>query len=635
MDAPLLVAPPRAPASLFARCYVLALFTLLTTLQTLFWFTFSSASEPGVKAYYGWDDAVLDLLLAWGPVVGLAVQPFATALLARRAGIERAMRLSAALMLACCALRLLPSLLHADWRQRHQRLVLGAAHVAQILNAAAGPLLMSGPTTVSARWFAPAHRGLATAVAYCGGNVGSLATFGLGPLLIANDASKVPRLLAVELALAAAAALAACAYLPAAPLAAEAASDAPAAEARCTAAACAGMGRARRALLDAPLATLAIVAGAQAGVSSAWQGVLSQQLAPPTFPARTAGLVGIVNGGACLLGNLLGGRLADACRARLSGCLALAYVGAGVAYALYALSLPSVCAAAPLLPWHDEYSLLTWSGFCGVCQGVADPLALELAAALCHRREPSNGAASVPIAAVDAGATSALSAGLVVASWNAASLLLLLLAPSLAHGAQGVNAAVPVTYALCAACVLAIACTVHRRAPPATPAAGAKGAAGAPMPPRFARGAVPEWMAHLASEGYVILADCLTADECDTAKGLLWDWLEGLGSGIDRCNVATWTDAQWPGHASFGFLMSRGGGHSAAAWYVRSHANVVAAFEAIWRTPELLVSLDTPIVWRPWWRRPSSEVEGATWLPRASTRRCRQVSSRGRKPEKK
>ena len=88
--------------------------------------------------------------------------------------------------------------------------------------------------------------------------------------------------------------------------------------------------------------------------------------------------------------------------------------------------------------------------------------------------------------------------------------------------------------------------------------------------------------------------------------------------------VATWADERWPGHTKFGFLMSRGGGHSRAAWFVRSHPRVVAAFEAIWGTSELLASLDTPIVWRPWWLCPSPSEGDSAWLPKVERLHCDQ-----------
>ena len=35
---------------------------------------------------------------------------------------------------------------------------------------------------------------------------------------------------------------------------------------------------------------------------------------------------------------------------------------------------------------------------------------------------------------------------------------------------------------------------------------------------------------------------------------LMWDWLEGLGSGLQRENADTWVDAAWPGFSNHVYL---------------------------------------------------------------------------------
>jgi nitrate/nitrite transporter NarK len=173
------------------RWYVLAVFVMLTTNQCLVWFTFSSASTPGVPEYYGFGDGTIDLLLNWGPIVGILVQPFATSLLSQPNGLRRTMRLVAVLTFGCCAVRLVPSLLTAK-----QRRSVGAhwvLHAAQALNAAAGPLIMGSCSHLSATWFPPEQRATATAVAYCGGNIGATLGFALGPLVIADVATNTER----------------------------------------------------------------------------------------------------------------------------------------------------------------------------------------------------------------------------------------------------------------------------------------------------------------------------------------------------------------------------------------------------------------------------------------------------------
>src|SRR5262249_44725215 len=56
---------------------------------------------------------------------------------------------------------------------------------------------------------------------------------------------------------------------------------------------------------------------------------------------------------------------------------------------------------------------------------------------------------------------------------------------------------------------------------------------------RFAPGA-PEGVAYLREHGYVVIRGVLTPAECDAALSLTWDYLEQLGTGIDRNDWTTW-----------------------------------------------------------------------------------------------
>merc|ERR1712124_145771 len=64
------------------------------------------------------------------------------------------------------------------------------------------------------------------------------------------------------------------------------------------------------------------------------------------------------------------------------------------------------------------------------------------------------------------------------------------------------------------------------------------------------------------------------------------------------------------------------GGQSPAAWYLRSIPQVQDVFRKIWRTNELICSLDTAICWRPWWANPDMEKE--SWLPSVERLHCDQ-----------
>lgn len=116
---------------------------------------------------------------------------------------------------------------------------------------------------------------------------------------------------------------------------------------------------------------------------------------------------------------------------------------------------------------------------------------------------------------------------------------------------------------------------------------------------RFAPGS-PESIAYLQEHGYVVIAGALSQAQCDEALKLTWDYLEELGTGIDRTDWTTWGDERWPTSVHGGILPGHGIGHSAAQWFIRSAPNVKTAFAAIWEDDDLLVSFDGMALWRPW-----------------------------------
>ena len=93
---------------------------------------------------------------------------------------------------------------------------------------------------------------------------------------------------------------------------------------------------------------------------------------------------------------------------------------------------------------------------------------------------------------------------------------------------------------------------------------------------------------YLEEQGYVVIKNALSTAEASKTLELLWDYLEGLGTGIDRKDVSTWGDDRWPTCAHGGIMPSYGIGHSEAQWYLRGIPNVKKAFAKIWNTDELL-----------------------------------------------
>ncbi len=132
--------------------------------------------------------------------------------------------------------------------------------------------------------------------------------------------------------------------------------------------------------------------------------------------------------------------------------------------------------------------------------------------------------------------------------------------------------------------------------------------------PRFPAGST-ESLDHLESEGFVVIANALSPDEAAHALDLTWDYLEQLGTGIERNDVGTWGDDRWPIVTAGGIVPSLGIGHSAAQWFTRSVQSIKTAFASIWDDDDLLVSFDGMALWRPTGVDPDWETtRGGSWL---------------------
>lgn len=132
--------------------------------------------------------------------------------------------------------------------------------------------------------------------------------------------------------------------------------------------------------------------------------------------------------------------------------------------------------------------------------------------------------------------------------------------------------------------------------------------------PRLPAGS-KESLDHLESEGFVVISGALSESETGHALELTWDYLEGLGTGIDRTNIDTWSDDRWPIVTSGGIIPSLGIGHSAAQWFIRAVPSIKRAYAAIWKEDDLLVSFDGMALWRPTHVDPAWETtRGGSWL---------------------
>jgi len=105
---------------------------------------------------------------------------------------------------------------------------------------------------------------------------------------------------------------------------------------------------------------------------------------------------------------------------------------------------------------------------------------------------------------------------------------------------------------------------------------------------------------YLEENGYVVIKNVFSEEEVETAKGLFWEWIQGLGSGIDPENSATWTNQNWPDRHPTGVIYTHGIGQSDFMWYCRTRPQVIRIFQRLWNRKDLLTSYDGCGAFRPW-----------------------------------
>lgn len=108
----------------------------------------------------------------------------------------------------------------------------------------------------------------------------------------------------------------------------------------------------------------------------------------------------------------------------------------------------------------------------------------------------------------------------------------------------------------------------------------------------------PHWLTSLKNDGYCVIPNILTEQECDLTIEKMWDWLENLGTGIDRNNQDTWITEKWP-HSTRGIIQHLRVGHEEFVWDIRTNSKVIEVFSKIWKTDDLLVSFDAINIIKP------------------------------------
>ena len=110
----------------------------------------------------------------------------------------------------------------------------------------------------------------------------------------------------------------------------------------------------------------------------------------------------------------------------------------------------------------------------------------------------------------------------------------------------------------------------------------------------------------MEEHGVCVIKGVLSADEVEKGISMYWDKIEGLTKegatkeAIKRDDIHTWKNYNWPS-ATSGFTTNWGISQGECAWFIRTRPAVKQVFANIWKTDELLSSMDNFIVYRPWW----------------------------------
>ncbi|XP_072021194.1 solute carrier family 49 member 4-like [Amphiura filiformis] len=155
------------------RFYVLAVYSVASIFQVIFWNTWSPIADTAMVVF-GWSKGDIAFIAMWGGIVSAFLCiPFAGIM--DKYGIRRMFLLAETFALIGVGIRCLPV---------GNDKVIWTANIGQFFIALAGPFLVQGPPLLSVTWFPPNQRTTATAVATISMEFGVALSFILGPLTV-------------------------------------------------------------------------------------------------------------------------------------------------------------------------------------------------------------------------------------------------------------------------------------------------------------------------------------------------------------------------------------------------------------------------------------------------------------------
>jgi len=160
------------------RWWILMVFSLLCGHQFMVWNAFGPITAS-MEFAFNWTLGDISWMTMWGTLTFLAfVFPFLC--LMEKYGLTFVVRLMAFLIFAGASFRMF---------KVEGTAFLWLAHVGSIFNGIAGALVMSAPSALSAAWFPPGERMIATSIAQACAFLGSGLSFLVGPAMVSEPNS--------------------------------------------------------------------------------------------------------------------------------------------------------------------------------------------------------------------------------------------------------------------------------------------------------------------------------------------------------------------------------------------------------------------------------------------------------------
>ncbi|KAK9837297.1 hypothetical protein WJX81_004709 [Elliptochloris bilobata] len=118
---------------------------------------------------------------------------------------------------------------------------------------------------------------------------------------------------------------------------------------------------------------------------------------------------------------------------------------------------------------------------------------------------------------------------------------------------------------------------------------------------------------HLKEHGWAVVDNVMPQEECTQYVSSVWEWLEGLKTGVSRADPGTWGPPHWP-QSYRGVINTLEVAHADFVWRIRKHPRIRSVFASLWGDSRLLSSFDSINVMPPALSGGPVELPGGSWL---------------------